>query len=86
MTGPIFIQSDRIHLRTIEKEDISFLQQKMNIPAARRYAGADISDNHRRYEEDRFDPISSGDFVQLLVRNDERLGDVSLAPIDERRG
>lgn len=86
MPGPIFIEGDCINLRTIEKEDINFLQQGMNTPATRQYAGADIPYNHQRYEEELFDPISSGEFVQLLVCDDERLGDVSLAPIDERRG
>lgn len=86
MPGPIFIEGDRIDLRTIEKEDINFLQQGMNTPATRKYAGADIPYNHQRYEEELFEGISSGDFLQLLVYDDERLGDVSLAPIDDRRG
>jgi RimJ/RimL family protein N-acetyltransferase len=86
MPGSVFIEGDRITLRTIEKEDIGFLQRGMNTPAVRRYAGTDIPYNRRRYEEELFDRISSGDFVQLLVCDDEPLGDVSLAPIDERRG
>lgn len=58
----------------------------MNTPATRQYVGADIPYNRRRYEEELFDPMYGGDFVQLLVYDDERLGDVSLAPINERRG
>lgn len=86
MPGSIFIEGDRINLRTIEPEDIDFLQGGMNTPAVRQYAGADIPYNRRRYSEELFESISSGDFIQLLVCDDERLGDVSLAPIDERRG
>lgn len=87
MPGPVFLEGDTIDLRTIEQEDIEFLQTGTNHPAVRQYAGGDIPYNRPRYEEERFDPLSDGDFVQLLVCDGEdRLGDVSLAPIDKRRG
>lgn len=87
MPGSVFIEGEDINLRTIEEEDIEFLQEGVNHPAVRQYAGGDIQYNHQRYKEERFDPLSSGEFVQLLVCDgNERIGDVSLAPIDERRG
>lgn len=87
MPGPVFIEGDSIDLRTIEQEDIEFLQEGTNHPAVRQYAGDDVPYNRRRYEEERFGPLSDGDVVHLLVCDgDDRLGDVSLAPIDERRG
>lgn len=87
MPGPVFIQGDSIELRTIEAEDIEFLQAGTNHPAVRQYAGGDLPYNRRRYEESRFASLSGGEFLQLLVCDgDERLGDVSLAPIDDRRG
>lgn len=87
MPGPVFIEGDGIDLRTIEEEEIEFLQEGINHPAVRQYAGADIPYNRRRYEDERFDPLSSGEFLELLICDaDERLGTVSLAPIDERRG
>lgn len=87
MPGPVFVEGDRIDLRTVESEDIEFLQEGMNHPEVRRYAGGDVPYNRSRYESERFDLISSGDVVHLLVCDgDERLGDVSLAPINERRG
>lgn len=58
-----------------------------NHPDVRRYAGGDVPDNRRRYEAERFDPIVGGDVVELLVWDgDDPLGDVFLAPIDQRRG
>lgn len=86
MPGPIFIDGDDIELRTIEEEDIPFLQEGYNIPAVRRYAGGDRPYNRQRYEAERFDPLANGEFVQLLIYDDARIGDVSLAPIDDRRG
>lgn len=87
MPGPVFIAGDRITLRTIEDDDIAFLQAGINDPAVRPYAGGDLPYNQRRYETERFDPISSGEHLHLLVcTGGDRVGDVSLAPIDERRG
>lgn len=87
MPGAVFLEGDRVELRTIEAEDIEFLQTGMNHPAVRTYAGADIPYNRQRYEEQRFDSIASAENLHLLVCSGmDRLGDVSLAPIDERRG
>jgi RimJ/RimL family protein N-acetyltransferase len=87
MPGPIFIEGDSVDLRTVEEEDIEFLQEGTNHPAVRQYAGGDLPYNRQRYENERLDPTSGGEVLQLLVCDgDERLGDVSLAPIDERRG
>lgn len=87
MPGPVFVKGDSIDLRTVEQEDIEFLQEGINHPEIRQYAGGDVPYNRRRYEEERFSQISEGNFVHLLVCDgDDRVGDVSLAPIDERRG
>lgn len=87
MPGPVFVEGDGIDLRTIEEEDLEFLQAGINHPAVRRYAGGDVPYNRPRYEDEWFDRISSGEVVHLVVCDgDDRVGDVSLAPIDERRG
>ena len=87
MPGPVFIEGDGVELCTVEREDIEFLQQGMNHPDVRRYAGGDVPHNRQRYEDERFDVISGGDVFHALVRAEsQRVGDVSLAPIDERRG
>jgi len=87
MPGPVFIAGDDVDLRTIEQDDLQFIQEAINHPDIRRYAGGDVPYNRERYESERFEMISSGDVVHLLVcDDDEPLGDISLAPIDERRG
>lgn len=87
MPGPVFIDGDRVSLRTIEEEDIDFLQAGVNHPAVRTSVGSDVPYNRPRYEAERFDTLSDGEVVHLLVCADGyRIGDISLAPIDDRRG
>lgn len=87
MPGALFLEGDRTELRTVEEADIGFLQAGMNHPEIRPYAGADTPYNRRRYEQERFEQLADDDVLHLLVWDgSDRLGDVSLAPIDERRG
>ncbi|MFB6360029.1 MAG: GNAT family N-acetyltransferase [Halobacteriales archaeon] len=87
MPGAVFLEGDRIELRTVEEGDIDFLQTGMNHPEIRPYAGADTPSNRRRFEQERFDRLTDDDVMHILVWNGStRLGEVSLAPIDERRG
>lgn len=88
MPGPVFIEGDRIDLRTIEEEDVDFMLEGVNRPDVRRYSGAFSEPyNRERYEAEWFERISEEGMVQLLAcHGDERLGSVSLAPMDERRG
>jgi RimJ/RimL family protein N-acetyltransferase len=87
MPGPLFVEGDGVELRTVEEEDVAFLQEGMNHPAVRRFAGGDLPYNRARYEAERFDPLSGGEYLQLLVCDGgTRVGGVSLAPIDDRRG
>ena len=87
MSGPVFIEGNSVELCTVEREDLEFLQQGMNHPETRRYAGGDLPYNRPRYEDELFETISGGDVLHALVRAEgQRVGDVSLAPIDERRG
>ena len=59
----------------------------MNHPDVRRYAGGDVPYNRQRYENERFDVILDDDVFHALVRAEgQQVGDVLLAPIDERRG
>jgi len=82
MPGPVFVGSDRVQLRTIEEEDIEFRQEAANHPDIRRYAAGDVPVSRPGIRDHTDD-----DIVKLLAcRDDARLGVVSLAPIDERRG
>lgn len=87
MPGPVFIDGDDVALRTIEAADKQFLQKTINHPALRQYAGGTVPYNRERFETERYEQIAAGDIVHLLVCDDDtRVGDVSLAPIDNRRG
>ena len=87
MPGPVFIECESVELCTVEREDVEFLQQGMNHPDVRRYAGGDVPYNRQRYEDELFETISGGDVFHALIRAEGQwVGDVSLAPIDERRG
>jgi ribosomal-protein-alanine N-acetyltransferase len=93
MSGPTFIECDRIDLQTVEEEDIEFLQRGVNHPKIRRHIEAFRTPiNGERYEEI-FESIDSGeDVVSLLAipregeRSDEPIGSVQLYPINDARG
>ncbi|QPV62006.1 GNAT family N-acetyltransferase [Halosimplex litoreum] len=87
MPGPVFIEGATVDLRTIEDEDIAFLREGSHHPRVRRYAGPDAPVGGDDYESRLFDRMDGPDAVELLVCDgDEPVGDVSLAPIDDRRG
>jgi len=75
--GPVFLGSERLSLRTIEREDVASLQSNANRPGVRGYARGDVPYNRPRYERERFDPLAEGEYVGLLVcAGDERVGNV----------
>lgn len=88
MPGPVFIEGDRIELRTVEEEDIEFLTRGVNHPAIRRYISVfRMPQNRERYEETFENVDSSENGASLLVCVDgERVGSVQLYPVDEGRG
>ena len=87
MPGPAFIEGETVELRTVEAEDVPFLQEGSHHPSVRRTAGPDAPESREVYESDLFDRIAGDDAVKLLICDDgEPIGDVSLAPIDDRRG
>jgi Acetyltransferases, including N-acetylases of ribosomal proteins len=82
MPGPVFIRGEDVDLRPIEDADVEFLQKAANHPDVRRYAGGDVPVSRSDVGASPAD-----DVVELLVCDgDTPVGDVSLAPIDERRG
>lgn len=87
MPGPVFVEGDAVDLRTIEETDVSFLHDLSHHPRVRPFAGPDAPVSREAYESDLFDRIAGDDVVELLVCDGETpVGDVSLAPIDDRRG
>lgn len=92
MSGPTFIECDRINLRTVEAEDTEFLQQGVNHPKVRRYIGAFRTPiNGERYREI-FESIDSDGGTTLLAVPHEGdhagdpIGSVQLYPINDAHG
>lgn len=93
MPGPLFIETDRLELRTPEEEDKPFLQEGVNHPEIRRYIDVwrtpttadEYDDLYEQYEADE-------DSVSLLVvakaedHAGNLVGSVQLAPVVDRRG
>lgn len=93
MPGPLYIDTDRLELRTPEEADKEFLQAGVNHPEIRRYIDVwrtpttadEYDDLYEQYDADE-------DSVSLLVvpKTGEHAGDpvgsVQLAPLVDRRG
>jgi RimJ/RimL family protein N-acetyltransferase len=88
MPGTVFIDGDRIDLRTVEEEDIEFLKRGVNHPEIRRYISVfRTPQNTERYEETFENIDSSDDGASLLICADgEPVGSIQLYPIDDSRG
>mgnify|MGYP003851773773 FL=1 len=83
----MFIEGETVDLRPIEREDADFLRELSHHPRVRGYAGPDAPESGEAHESALLDRIARDDAVELLVCDgDEPVGDVSLAPIDDRRG
>lgn len=79
MPGPLFLEGDKVTLRTVEREDVEFLQQAMNDPQVWRPALATKPMNQEQATEFFEDVISDSTDVHCLVCNgEEPLGLVSL--------
>lgn len=87
----MFIESERLELRTPEEEDIEFLQEGVNHPKVRRYISMFRTPyNREQYRDDLW--TKSGDDPTLLIVptegefDGEPIGSVSLSPIIEGDG
>lgn len=70
MPGPVFLEGDRVELRTIEEEDLDFLQEGVNDPSVWRAIGLGTPVNGPQ-ERDFFENVVCGDDeVNLLVAVD----------------
>ncbi|WP_227353242.1 GNAT family N-acetyltransferase [Haladaptatus salinisoli] len=83
MPGPTFLSGDRIDLRTVEEEDLDFLQATVNDPAVRPTIGGHSPVNGHQEREWYEERASDDDHTYLLVcRDGEPMGIVSLHPKD----
>jgi RimJ/RimL family protein N-acetyltransferase len=87
MPGPTFLDGDRVALRTIEEEDLDFLQRMANDERIWRYALRPIPQNGEQEREFFDEQVSAeGDVHLLACDDDRRLGVVSLYDVDHRVG
>ncbi|WP_248903593.1 GNAT family N-acetyltransferase [Halocatena marina] len=83
MPGPTFCDGDIVELRTIEEEDIEFLQQLINDSRVRTSLAA-VEPKNREQERDWVGSLGDDDSVHLLICADgERVGCISLKPPNE---
>lgn len=82
MPGPVFLEGPSVELRTVEEEDLPYLQAQVNDPAIRRPIGRSTpvnADQERSFFED---VVCADDSVDLLIARDgEAMGMISLNPI-----
>lgn len=81
MPGPTFLRGDRIELRTIEEDDLDFLQGTMNDPTVRRYLGSRSPINgeqERKWFEERASDTEEDHVHLLICRGEEAMGSISL--------
>ncbi|MFB6300411.1 MAG: GNAT family N-acetyltransferase [Halobacteriales archaeon] len=87
MPGTPFLHGDDVTLRTVEEEDIDFLQEQVNDPGIWRTIGRSRPVNRTQEEEFYESVVSDGDNVQLLITVDgEAIGMTGLQPINQEQG
>lgn len=81
MPGPAFIEGETVDLRTIEEEDIAFMQTVVNDREIWRAIGRPAPVN-RAQEREFYEEVVSGDeqLTLMIVAEDQPVGMVSLTP------
>lgn len=89
MESDIFIEGERVDLRTVEMEDIDFLKKNINDPKIRKYLDQSSPYNQIREKEFIENTSKSEDQIHFLItdsEDDERLGMISLMDINKTIG
>ena len=85
MPGAVFLADEEgeIEFRTIEEEDVEFLQETLNDPHVRRTTKT-VAPITRQQEREWVNSIGEDDSVQLLICVDDRpVGNITLFPPNE---
>lgn len=83
MPGTVFLEGEKVELRTVEKEDIEFLRDGVNHPEVRRHMGNTRPQNLES-EEDFFENVVENDDIHLLIcRENQPMGIISLEEKEE---
>lgn len=86
MPGPVFLEGEQVTLRTVEEDDLEFLQRDINDPNVRRSLGATDPVNAEQ-EREWFEEMSESGAVSLLVcTDDDPVGTIGLSDINETWG
>jgi [ribosomal protein S5]-alanine N-acetyltransferase len=86
MPGPAFLTGGDVTLRTIEEEDLEFLQRAVNDPAVWRPIGRSTPLNAAQEREFFKNVVCADDSIHLLVVADSTpVGTVGLDPTDRER-
>jgi RimJ/RimL family protein N-acetyltransferase len=81
MPGPVFLDGDRVELRTIEEEDLEFLQEAVNDPSVWRPIGSSTPVNAVQEREFFENVVCEDDGVNFLIAVDgEPAGTIGLGP------
>lgn len=87
MPGPAFITGERVALRTIEEEDIEFLQEGVNDSRLWRPMGNSTPYNFEQEQAFFENIVSDDETVQLLISaNEDPIGMIGLEPINQEAG
>ena len=86
MPGAVFIEGDKIELRTIETEDIDFLHELVNDPAVRQGIAA-VDPVTRVKEREWVESRGDGDDINFVICYDANpVGTIGLEPPDDITG
>jgi RimJ/RimL family protein N-acetyltransferase len=86
MPGPVFLDGEQVRLRTVEEEDLAFLQRDINDPEVRRSLGATGPVNAEQ-EHEWFEGLSENDGLSLLICvEEEPVGTIGLSDVNETWG
>lgn len=81
MPGTVFLEGEKINLRTIEEEDVEFLRDGVNHPEVRVHIGSRKPQNMESEKGFFEEQISDDSSTNLLIaREEERIGIISLLP------
>ncbi|MDZ7849715.1 MAG: GNAT family protein [Halodesulfurarchaeum sp.] len=87
MSGAVFLPGDAIDLRTIERDDLEFLQQAINDPAVRRHLTVRHPINYDQEEEWFEDQVTSDEHLNLLIEGENGpAGTIGLGSLDTTNG
>ncbi len=85
MPGALFLEGERINLRTIEESDLEFLRDGVNHPQVRTYLNIREPQNLENQKDFFENIICNSEGVHLLIcKEKERLGIISLRPDEDK--